>query len=162
MVLEASTAEKVRQGVLKGFSLRAIVAPGGRNVQDSTIIERLSDLVDCSLVDRLCNPDAVVELFKAHGATARAAVPTFSAGHHGLLERRAATRQVADELAKALSQAWSQRPAESSPDEISKALDSGSDVQRLARQFQAPTGSPLNDDVGAAFRQLARYRDGSF
>lgn len=61
-VVEQSTWEKVKEGVLKAFSIRGpILAVAGN------IVHRL-EIIEISLVDRPADPGALVTMFRAHGS----------------------------------------------------------------------------------------------
>lgn len=61
-VVEQSTWEKVKEGVLKAFSIRGPILEAADN-----IIHRL-EIIEISLVDRPADPGALVTMFRAHGS----------------------------------------------------------------------------------------------
>lgn len=63
-IVDASAVKKVQTGVYKGFSIGGRVE--GRDKINKNMITELR-LIEISLVDRPCNPDAVFEMFKADG-----------------------------------------------------------------------------------------------
>lgn len=63
-VIDESSIKKVKAGVLKGFSIGGRVT--GRDQTNKAVITGLN-LVEVSLVDRPCNPDAVITCYKADG-----------------------------------------------------------------------------------------------
>lgn len=63
-IVDASAVKKVQLGVYKGFSIGGRVE--GRDKINKNMITELR-LIEISLVDRPCNPDAVFEMFKAEG-----------------------------------------------------------------------------------------------
>lgn len=60
-IVEQSTWEKVKEGVLKAFSIRGPILEAADN-----IIHRL-EIIEISLVDRPADPGALVTMFRAHG-----------------------------------------------------------------------------------------------
>jgi hypothetical protein len=169
-VVDPITAEKVRQGVLKGFSLRAIVAPGGRNAQDPTVIEKFQDVVEVSLVDRGSNPDARVEIFKSHGAPRTCFAEVYKAlrgsapaprldGHAATITKRAQLREVATEIQKALDHVEARRGPEDHPDSISSmvTVEDRAAMEEIAQGWRVLSGEALPDSLRAARAQLARH-----
>lgn len=63
-VVDVGSVAKVKAGVLKGFSIGGKVLK--RDPTDKTIIDEL-DLIEISLVDRPCNPEASITLVKLEG-----------------------------------------------------------------------------------------------
>lgn len=65
LIVDPLAVKKVQMGVYKGFSIGGKVL--GRDATDKTIITKLR-LSEISLVDRPCNPEAAIGLWKADGA----------------------------------------------------------------------------------------------
>lgn len=63
-IVDSESVKKVKAGVLKGFSIGGTVT--GRDDLQKTIITGLK-LTEISLVDRPCNPEAVITCYKADG-----------------------------------------------------------------------------------------------
>lgn len=66
LVVDAEAIKKVKTGVYKGFSIGGKVL--GRDPTDRNVITKLK-LNEISLVDRPCDPDATIDLWKADAAT---------------------------------------------------------------------------------------------
>jgi phage head maturation protease len=63
LVVDEAAVKKVLTKVYRGFSIGAIVPPGGRDPLNSKVITKLN-LKEISLVDRPANPEAVMTLAK--------------------------------------------------------------------------------------------------
>lgn len=70
-VVDDDAIKKVKAGVYKGFSVGGNVT--GRDPENRSVITGI-DLIEVSLVDRPANPEAVITMYKAQDAAARAAV----------------------------------------------------------------------------------------
>ncbi len=87
-VVDPLAVKKVQLGVYKGFSIGGKVL--ARDPDDRKIITKLR-LNEISLVDRPCNPEAVVEMWKADLARPTPAAPT----NTGVIARAIAMAQAA-------------------------------------------------------------------
>jgi len=74
-VVDPVAVKKVQLGVYKGFSIGGKVL--SRDAKDRKIITKLK-LNEISLVDRPCNPEAVIDMWKADLAGARAESPVLT------------------------------------------------------------------------------------
>lgn len=70
MIVDKGTAEKIRKGVLKGYSIgiKGAVINKDANARGGRIVG--GKIVEISVVDRPCNPTATIDIAKAFGAEA--------------------------------------------------------------------------------------------
>ena len=65
-VVDSEAVKKVKNNVYKGFSIGGGIPKDGRDPLNKSIVNKIN-LIEISLVDRPCNPEAVFTMYKAEG-----------------------------------------------------------------------------------------------
>ena len=153
-VVDPIAVKKVQTGVYKGFSIGGKVL--ARDTQDRTIIRGLR-LIEISLVDTPCNPDAILTMWKAEIMTnptseqtiAKAKELAHAAGRKNYKNYLYKAREtlIAEALAKA-AEAEEQAEAEAAAAAAAEASQGGEPGAPEGGAEQAPEGGENGGNTG--------------